>query len=78
LTLNGPQTMVPLWCLVCYDFIFILNHGPLLPLLFICSLEYAITRVHEYQVGLKLSGKYQLLIYADDVNLLGDDINTIK
>jgi hypothetical protein len=28
-------------------------------------------------VGLKLNGAYQLLIYADNINLLGDNIDTI-
>jgi hypothetical protein len=37
-----------------------------------------IRNAHENQVGLKLNGIHQLLVYADDVNLLGDHIDTIK
>jgi hypothetical protein len=34
--------------------------------------------VQENQVGLKLNGTYQLLAYTDDMNLLRDNIYTIR
>ena len=48
------------------------------PLLFNFALEYAIRRVQAYQVGLKLNGTHQLLVYPDDVNILGGSQHTVK
>jgi hypothetical protein len=48
------------------------------PMPFNFSLEYAIRKVQENQVGLKLNGTHQLPAYADDANLLGDNIDTVK
>jgi hypothetical protein len=49
-----------------------------LPLLFKFALDYAIKRVQVNQDGLILNGTHQLVVYADDVNILGGSIRTLK
>jgi hypothetical protein len=47
-------------------------------LLFNVSLQYVIRKVQENQVGLKLNGTHQLLVYADYAYLLTANIETMK
>jgi hypothetical protein len=48
------------------------------PLIFNFAVEYSITRVEVGQDGFKLNGTRQRLVYADDVNLLGESIYSMK
>jgi hypothetical protein len=48
------------------------------PLFFNFALVYIIRRVQVYQDGLKLNGTHQLLAYADDGNILGGNVHTVK
>jgi len=56
-----------------------LKQGDALQILrFNFALEYGIRRVQVNQDGLKLNDTHQLLAYADDVNILGGSIHTLK
>jgi len=47
-------------------------------LLFISALEYTIQRVQVNKDGLKLNGTHQLLVYADEDDILEGSVRTIQ
>ena len=48
------------------------------PLIFNFALEYAIRTVQVNQEALKLNGTHEFLVYANDVNILGGSVYSIK
>ena len=42
------------------------------------ALEYAIRNVLETRLGLDMNGTHQVMVYVDDVNLIGDVFRTIE
>ena len=50
----------------------------LLLLLLNFAVECAIRKVQEIKFGLDMNGTHQVLDYAYDVNLIGDDLKTIN
>jgi hypothetical protein len=48
------------------------------PLLFNSALHYATRRIQVIRNGLTLNGTHQLLIYPDDVNMMGGNVHTIN
>ena len=49
-----------------------------MPLLSNFALEYVIRKAQETILGPDINSNHQVLAYADDVNLIGDDIRTIE
>ena len=56
----------------------LIRRDALSPWLFNFALEYAIKRVQINRDGLKLNDTHQLFVYADDVNILGGSVQTVK
>jgi hypothetical protein len=56
-----------------------LKQGDILSsLLFSFGLDYAIRKFQETHMGLTLNGTHRLLVYADDVTLQRDNVDSIK
>ncbi|KAJ4433940.1 hypothetical protein ANN_16259 [Periplaneta americana] len=65
----------------CYDFQFLRHFGTIFMVIVgpsdLCP-QYAIRKVQDKREGLELNGLHQLLVYADDVNMLGEKAQMIR
>ena len=48
------------------------------PLLFNFALEYVVKKLEETREGLSLNGQIQMLSYADDIDIIGDNKETVE
>jgi hypothetical protein len=55
-----------------------LKHVAISSLLFSFAFKYGIRRVQVHEDGLKLNGRHQLLVNADDDNVMGGSVHTVK
>jgi len=60
------------------SYMFPIRNGLKQGFLFNFALEYATRRVHVDQKGLKLDGTHHLLVCADEFDILGRSVHTIK